>query len=294
MSPIKAAVSGTLSYLRMIKFSHSIFALPFAFSAVVLAWGRVNVTSHMMIWLVVAMVSARSAAMGFNRFADAEIDSENPRTAVREIPMGRISKKEALVFILISSAMLVFASYRLSVVCFYFSFPLLILLFIYSYTKRFTWFAHIYLGLVIGLAPVAVWIALVGMPELPVVFLGLVSMTHIAGFDILYACQDAEFDREKGLHSIPSRFGTGFAMKLSALIHVLTVLFLAGVYFTADFGVPFFGFAAVIAALLIIEHRLVNPDDLSNINIAFFHINSIISVLVLGAVLTGYLTGGRV
>jgi len=291
MSPIKVAVSGTSSYLRMIKFSHSIFALPFAFSAVVLAWPRVNITWEMILWIVIAMVSARSAAMGFNRYADAAIDAENPRTAIREIPAGKISKNQALLFIIISSGVLMAASYMLSIVCFYFSVPLLILLFFYSYTKRFTWFAHIYLGLVIGLAPIAVWVALVGMPELSVILLGLVSMTHIAGFDILYACQDADFDTESGLHSIPSRFGVGRAMMLSALIHILTVSFLAALYFAAGFGIAYAGIVLVIAVLLFIEHRLVHPDDLSNINIAFFHINSVISVLVLGAVLTGYLTG---
>ena len=279
----------TVIYSKMIKFSHTIFALPFALSGLVLAMREYQVTQRMVFWIIIAMVGARSAAMGFNRIADAEIDAENPRTVTREIPSGTITKKEALLFTLFSSALLVFAAAMLSKICFWLSFPLLAFLFFYSYTKRFTWLAHIYLGFAIGLAPVAVWIAIAGIPDLSIILLALALMTHIAGFDILYACQDADFDRERKLFSIPARFGIRKAFIISGVIHTNTVILLVMLYFTAGFGVYYFIITGIIAILYVIEHRIVNPDDISHINIAFFHINSIISVLVFAAVLTGYL-----
>lgn len=280
----------TVTYSKMIKLSHTVFALPFALSGLVLALKEHRVTAIMVLWIIAAMVGARSAAMGFNRIADAEIDAENPRTASREIPAGKISKKEAWIFTTASSVLLVFAASMLSQICFMLSFPLLAFLFLYSYTKRFTWLAHIYLGFAIGLAPVAVWIAIAGMPGIPVIILALTLMTHIAGFDILYACQDSEFDRNKKLFSIPARFGIKKAFIVSGFIHSLTVILLVMLYFTAGFGRYYFIFTGVIAVLYVIEHKIVNPDDISHINIAFFNINSIISVLVFIAVLTGYLT----
>ena len=290
-SPAEGILSKTVTYSKMIKLSHTLFALPFALSGLVLALREHNVTLPMVFWIIIAMVGARSAAMGFNRIADADIDAENPRTAIREIPSGNISRKEALIFTIFSSALLVFSAAMLSEICLWLSFPLLLFLFFYSYTKRFTWLAHIYLGFAIGLAPVAVWIAIAGIPELPVILLALVLMTHIAGFDILYSCQDIEFDRKKNLFSIPARFGIKKAFLFSAALHILTTALLSLLYFTAGFGIYYFIFIIVIAILYIIEHKIVNPDDISNINIAFFHINSIISVAVFAAVLTGYLTG---
>ena len=280
----------TVIYSKMIKLSHTIFALPFALSGLVLALREHPVTPAMVIWIIIAMVGARSAAMGFNRIADADIDAENPRTAIREIPSGTITKREAFIFIIFSSLLLIFAAAMLSKICFWLSFPLLGFLFFYSYTKRFTWFAHIYLGFAIGLAPVAVWVAIAGIPGLAIIILALALMTHIAGFDILYACQDAEFDRDKKLFSIPGRFGIRKAFIVSAAIHIFTVILLVMLYFTADFGDYYLIFTGIIAVLYVVEHKIVNPDDITHINIAFFHINSIISVLVFAAVLTGYLT----
>jgi len=291
-SPESNLLEKTVTYSRMIKLAHTIFALPFALSGLVLALREHTVTPQMVFWIIIAMIGARSAAMGFNRIADADIDAENPRTAIREIPSGTISRNEALAFTIFSSLLLVFSAAMLSKICFWLSFPLLVFLFFYSYTKRFTWLAHIYLGFAIGLAPVAVWIAIVGIPDLSIIILALVLMTHIAGFDILYSCQDVDFDREKNLFSIPARFGVKKAFFISAALHILTVVLLSMLYFTAGFGVYFFIFASIIAVLYIIEHKIVNPDDITHINIAFFHINSIISVLVFFAVLTGYLTGG--
>lgn len=289
--PAEGILSKTVTYSKMIKLSHTLFALPFALSGLVLALREHEVTLHMVFWIVIAMVGARSAAMGFNRIADADIDAENPRTSIREIPSGNISRREALAFTIFSSALLVFAAAMLSRICLWLSIPLLVFLFFYSYTKRFTWLAHIYLGFAIGLAPVAVWIAVAGIPELSVILLALVLMTHIAGFDILYACQDVDFDREKKLFSIPARFGVKKAFLISAALHVVTALLLSALYFTAGFGVYYFIFIFIIAVLYIVEHKIVNPEDISNINIAFFHINSIISVAVFFAVLTGYITG---
>ncbi len=284
-------IAKTVTYSKMIKLSHTVFALPVALSGLLLALKDHEITAGMVFWIVIAMAGARSAAMGFNRIADASIDAENPRTSMREIPAGRISRSEAIAFTAFSSALLVFAAAMLSSLCFWLSFPLLLFLFFYSYTKRFTWLAHIYLGLAIGLAPVAVWIAVAGVPEPPVIVLSLVLMTHIAGFDILYSCQDAQFDSEKKLFSIPSRFGIRRAFLISALLHVFTVALLVLLYFIAGFGIYYFILITVIAVLYVIEHRIVKPDDISHIDIAFFHINSIISVLVFFAVLTGYLTG---
>lgn len=290
-SPEGGVLEKTVTYSKMIKLSHTIFALPFALSGLVLALREHSVTLQMVFWIVIAMVGARSAAMGFNRIADADIDAENPRTAIREIPSGTISKKEAMAFTIFSSLLLVFAAAMLSELCLWLSFPLLVFLFFYSYTKRFTWLAHIYLGFAIGLAPVAVWIAIAGVPDLSIIILALVLMTHIAGFDILYSCQDVEFDKEKKLFSIPARFGVKKAFLISAILHIITIALLTSLYFTAGFGAYYFIFTFIIAVLYIIEHKIVNPDDISQINIAFFHINSIISVVVFFAVLTGYLTG---
>jgi 4-hydroxybenzoate polyprenyltransferase len=290
-SPESGILVKTVTYSKMIKLSHTIFALPFALSGLVLALREHSVTFQMVFWIIIAMVGARSAAMGFNRIADADIDAENPRTAIREIPSGTISKKEAMAFTIFSSLLLIFAAGMLSKICLWLSFPLLVFLFFYSYTKRFTWFAHIYLGTAIGLAPAAVWIAIAGMPDISIIILSLVLMTHIAGFDILYSCQDVDFDKEKKLFSIPSRFGVKKAFLISAVLHVTTVSLLVLLYFTAGFGIYYFIFTGIIALLYIIEHKIVNPDDISHINIAFFHINSIISVAVFFAVLTGYLTG---
>ncbi len=285
-------IKKTVTYSKMIKLSHTVFALPFALSGLVLALRVKPVTAGMIFWIVIAMVGGRSAAMGFNRIADADIDADNPRTAVREIPSGTITRGEALAFIIFSSALLAFAAAMLSKICFVLSFPLLVVLFFYSYTKRFTWLAHIYLGFAIGLAPVAVWVAIVGMPGISIMLLALALMTHIAGFDILYSCQDYEFDKENNLFSIPARFGIRRAFTVSSALHVLSVLLLASLYFTAGFGAWYFVFIAVIAVLFVIEHLIVKPDDISHIDIAFFNINSIISVLVFAAILTGYLTGG--
>ncbi|MEW6265530.1 MAG: UbiA-like polyprenyltransferase [Thermodesulfobacteriota bacterium] len=267
-------------YGRMIKFSHTVFALPFALAAVILAQREHALTIGLVWWILVAMVGARSAAMGFNRIADARFDRLNPRTAGRAIPAGSLSLKTAAAFVVISSAVFVLAAAMISPLCFQLSFPVLAILFSYSYTKRFTSFSHLFLGLAISLAPLGAWIAVAGRFDWPILTLSLALLTYIAGFDILYACQDIEFDQKTGLHSIPARWGPGPALHVSALLHLLTFVFLFLVLIAFDLSLVYFAAVVVIGLLLILEHKLVRPDDLTNINMAFFHVNSAVSVVL--------------
>ena len=280
-------LSKAVVYSRMIKFSHTIFALPFALSAIVLVQKAKPLDFATVFWIIVAMVGARSAAMGFNRIADAAIDERNPRTAVREIPRGIISKGEAGFFTAIASLVFIAASAMLSFLCFWLSFPVLACLFAYSYMKRVTWLAHLFLGFTIGLAPMGVWIAVTGALSGMIAVLSLALMTYIAGFDILYACQDVEFDRAMGLHSIPANFGVEKAMRVSTILHGVSALSLLGLYWLFPLSPVYLLFVGIITVLFFVEHRLVNPHDLSRIDMAFFHVNSMISILVLVAVFSG-------
>lgn len=279
-----------LDYAKMIKFSHTIFALPFALSAMVMAWEKTPLSVWAFVWIIIAMVGARSAAMGFNRIVDAQIDAKNERTAIREIPAGILSQKEALVFVGISSLVFIFSAAMLSSLCFFLSFPVLFFLLFYSYTKRFTKYCHLYLGFAISLAPIGTWVAIVGNLSWGIGFLSLALMTYIAGFDILYACQDIEFDQKEGLFSLPSKIGPKKAMTISSLLHCLTMGFFVAMYISFNMHPVFLFFLIVIAILLMVEHRLVKPDDLTHINMAFFHMNSIISVtLFIGVLVQGVL-----
>lgn len=286
---ISAIFNKTIVYGRMIKFSHTLFALPFALAAVVLAHRVSPLNARTLFWIIVAMVGARSAAMGFNRLADASIDARNPRTASREIPAGVISVKEAGAFVGISALVFILAAGMLSRLCFWLSFPALGVLFVYSYTKRFTWLSHIVLGMAIGMAPAAVWIAMTGTLSPGILVFSLTLLTYIAGFDILYACQDTEFDRKEKLRSIPAVFGMEKALAISSGLHVVSAICLMSVYWLFDLSVIYLVFAGIIAILFFVEHRLVNPKDLSKIDIAFYHVNTVISVLVFVAVLSGEL-----
>jgi len=265
---------------RMIRFSHTVFALPFALGAVVLAQRIRPLTPRLLFWILVAMAGARSAAMGFNRIADVQIDRANPRTAGRELPTGVISLKAALGFVGISSLVFVVAAAMISRLCLVLSFPVLAVLFLYSYTKRFTVLSHLYLGFGISLAPVGAWIAVTGRFEPVVMILSLALLTYIAGFDILYACQDLEFDRRTGLCSIPARLGPAAAFYISAILHGITFLSLLLVLVAFDLGVVYLVATLIMGALLIVEHRLVRPHDLTRIEAAFFHVNSAISVIL--------------
>jgi 4-hydroxybenzoate polyprenyltransferase len=274
-----------VEYGRMIKFSHTIFALPFALSAVILAGHAHKLVLWDFVWILLAMVGARSAAMGFNRIVDAAIDAKNPRTAIREIPSGILSQKEAAVFVGISSLLFIGAAALLSPLCLVLSFPVLFSLFFYSYTKRFTRYCHLYLGFAISLAPLGAWVAITNSLSPGIVFLSLSLWTYIAGFDILYACQDIDFDREQGLFSLPAKIGPHKAMMVSSLLHVMTMVLFGAMYLSFQMHPVFLIFLTGIAVLLVIEHRLVKPDNLTHIDMAFFHINSLVSILLLIGVL---------
>jgi putative 4-hydroxybenzoate polyprenyltransferase len=265
---------------RMIKFSHTVFALPFALAAVVLAHREHPISFGLLFWILLAMVGARSAAMGFNRIADAHFDRENPRTSQRALAIGIISQKTALVFVAFFSGLFIFAAAMISPLCFFLSFPVLMILFSYSYTKRFTSFSHVYLGFSISLAPIGAWIAVTGGFDPSVIVLSLALLAYIAGFDILYACQDLDFDQKMGLFSIPARFGPGTAFHLSALLHLLAFVCFFLILIIFDLGFFYLVSLFLLGALLVIEHKLVKPNDLTHIQTAFFHVNSAISVLL--------------
>lgn len=268
------------TYGRMIKFSHTVFALPFALAAVVLANRQAPVTFYGVFWIIVAMVAARSAAMGFNRIVDAQLDARNPRTAMREIPAGKLSRKAAIMFAALSAALFILAAAMLGKLCLALSVPVLAVLCLYSYTKRFTWLAHLYLGFAISLAPLGAWIALTNSFSGSILILCLALMTYITGFDILYACQDTRFDQREGLFSIPARFGNRKALALARGVHLISWVCLLAVGIAFDLGLIYFGTALLIGILFVVEHRLVNPEDLSKIDLAFFNVNSTVSVLL--------------
>lgn len=279
-------------YLRMIKFSHTIFALPFALGAVaVLSRGAnptVQITPVRVALIIVAFTAMRSFAMAFNRLADATIDAENPRTAVREIPSGNLSIQQVKFFAVISLLILVAAAWFLAPLAAYLALPAVLLAAGYSYTKHFTWTCHFWLGAAIGQAPIAVYIALAG--EVPVVaaLMALTLLFYIAGFDILYSLQDANFDRAHGLHSVPSRFGVQRAMYIARASHLIMAAVLASLLFALNAtAAGWLGFA-VILALLVVEHVLVgsakNPRY-EKIPVAFFNVNSGVSLCYLATIL---------
>ena len=273
-------------YGRMIKFEHSIFALPFALSALLLAHQVNPVTPRLIFLIIMAVVWARSAGMGFNQLVDARWDAKNPRTAGREIPAGRISPGETGIFVLISSFLFVLSALAISYFCFFCSIPVLLILFSYSYAKRYTWLCHLILGFVQALGPLGVWLAVTGNFSAKISVLSLALGTYIAGFDLLYACQDMDFDRKEGLYSVPANLGIRRAMDFSIILHVVTFTSLLSLYWVFHLSYFYLGYVLIIGLLLIVEHRIVKPDDLSRINIAFFNINSSISVLMLAAIVT--------
>lgn len=273
------------TYGRLIKFSHTVFALPFALASVLLAHREHPVGWATLGWIVVAMAGARSAAMGFNRLVDFHVDIKNPRTASRPLTAGLIDKRSVLLLITISSAVFVLSAYQLGWLCFVLSFPVLLVLFTYSYAKRYTIYCHLLLGFGIGLAPLGAWVAVTGTLDARIFLMAAALMTYIAGFDILYACQDVDFDRQESLFSIPSRLGIGPALTISSLLHVLTFASLLALALAFQLGWTYLAFLAVISAILVAEHRIVTPDRLENIPFAFFHLNSVVSMLLFLAVL---------
>lgn len=265
--------------LDSIKFEHSIFALPFAYLGMVLAargfpsWGQI-------LWITVAMVGARTLAMAANRIVDAHYDALNPRTANRAIPRGLLSRREVGALATAGLATMFFAAWQLNPLCFQLA-PLAVVVLVgYSWTKRFTWLSHAVLGLADGLAPAGGWIAVTGSVDPPAILLTLAVLFWIGGFDLIYACQDVEFDRRFRLHSVPARFGVAAALWSSAVAHALTVLLLALVGVAMGLGLLFWIGLALATALLVYEHYLVKPDDLSKLGIAFFNVNGYVAVIV--------------
>lgn len=290
---LNAAARRITLYGRMIKFSHTIFALPFALTALVLAHRRHPVTLTQLGWILLAMAGARSAAMGFNRIADRRYDGLNPRTAARELPSGKLSTASAALFVCASAALFILAAAMLGRLTFYLSLPVLGVLLSYSYMKRFTWWTHLYLGFAISLAPLGAWIAITQHFNAPILLLCLALMGYITGFDILYACQDLAFDTAQGLHSIPARFGAPRALRIAKSVHAVSYGAFLTIFFVFDMGAVYLMTTGIIGGLLLMEHWLVKPDDLRHVNIAFFHVNSIISTLLILGVLADEWMKGR-
>lgn len=266
-------------YLRMIKFSHSVFALPFAFTGALLAADGIP-SFRQILWITLAMVGARSGAMGLNRLIDRKIDALNPRTREREIPSGKIKTWEASLFTAVSLLLMVFSAYMLNPLCFRLSPVALAALFLYSFTKRFTWGSHFFLGAAISAAPLGAWIAVRGTFDIEILPLAIAVVFWLSGFDTLYAIQDVEFDRSHGLHSIPRRFGIRRALFLSRLFHAVTFLLLFST--GAIFGLGAFYWAGffIVGGLLLYEHSLIRAEDLRRLDMAFFNMNGFISLTV--------------
>ena len=273
------------TYASFVRFSHSVFALPFALTGALLAlhrlgdWTRESVSARF-VWIIVAMVAARSAAMGFNRLADASHDALNPRTASRELPRGAMTRGEARAFIAIASAVFVMAAYQLGPVCFALSPVALVIVFWYSLAKRFTTYTQLFLGLAMAVAPVGGWLAAGGRGGWEPWLLGLAIGTWVGGFDVLYACQDLEFDRAHGLRSIPVRFGVAHSLLISRAMHVVTVICLVALGPLADLGRVYLAGVAGVAALLVYEQSLVSEHDLSQVKRAF-DLNGYVGLLYL-------------
>jgi 4-hydroxybenzoate polyprenyltransferase len=269
--------------LDMIKFEHSVFALPFALTGALLAWRdggfQIAQLGWRFAWIIVAMVSARSAAMAFNRILDAGIDSRNRRTAGRHLPAGLLSTRFAWGFTFAASAVFLWAARELGFLCFVLAPFALAILFFYSFSKRFTMFSHLILGFCLGIAPAAAWIAMRGSLDGRILWLTAAVMFWTAGFDVIYACQDHEFDCAEGLHSLPRRFGIGRALLLARLLHIAMIACLLALVASFQLGaLSLLGVLAVMI-LLIYEHGLVRANDLSRVNAAFFTMNGCVSVL---------------
>ena len=257
------------TYLSFVRFSHSVFALPFALTGALLAWRDHPFSWSQVVWIAVCMVSARSAAMGFNRLADVDHDALNPRTKMRELPRGAMSRVEAIVFVAIASGIFIFGASRLNPICLMLSPIALAIVFWYSLAKRHTAYTQLFLGLAMAVAPVGGWLAAGGRGGVEPWLLGLAIGLWVGGFDILYACQDLDFDRGYGLLSIPTRFGVTRSIQLSRVMHVVTVIAMAALWRVADLPASYLVGVAIVAVLLAYEQSLVSDDDLSQVKKAF-------------------------
>jgi 4-hydroxybenzoate polyprenyltransferase len=264
--------------LEMIKWEHSIFALPFALSGAMLAAGGVPAIRQI-IWIVIAMVSARSAAMAFNRLADVSIDAANPRTRTRALPAGSLSPTFVATFVAVSCALFVLAAWQLNLTALKLSPLALAVVLLYSYTKRFTRWSHLVLGFALGIAPAAAWIAVRGSLDPRILLLTGAVTFWVAGFDVLYACQDFDFDRESGLHSIPRYFGVAASLWIARAFHLIMLALLISLLHVFALGTIAIVGVVLVALLLAYEHTLVSAQDLSKLNAAFFTMNGVISVV---------------
>ena len=270
----------TKTTLEMIKWEHSVFALPFALCGALLAANGLP-GARQLTWIIIAMVSARSAAMAFNRLADVGIDAANPRTRTRALPAGTIGAGFVITFVIVSSALFTLAAWQLNRLAFALSPLALAVLLLYSYTKRFTRWSHLILGFALGMSPAAAWIAVRGSLDPRILLLTAAVTFWVGGFDVLYSCQDYEFDLATRLHSIPRFRGIARALTLAGIFHVIMLAFLIYTVVVFDLGKLGFVGIVVVAALLAYEHSLVSSDDLSKLNAAFFTMNGVISVLFL-------------
>jgi len=277
---MQAAIRQTAIVLEMIKFQHTVFALPFAFTAMLMAAGGLP-GRGVLFWIVMACVFARTAAMSFNRWADREIDKRNPRTAMRAIPAGQLSENFVLIFAVASAVGFVFSAAQLNMLALALSPLALVILLGYSLTKRFTSLAHFVLGLALALAPIGAWVAVQAEIGISALALGLGVLTWTAGFDLIYACQDVETDRNEGLFSVPSRYGTRTALNLSRALHILSLGFFIFAGGLTSSGVSYYAGLSVAALLLLAEHLIVDPHDMRKINLAFFTVNSWVGVAIL-------------
>lgn len=277
MAGLQNILRNTGTTLEMIKWEHSVLTLPFGLTGAVLA-ARGIPSLHTSVWIIVALVAGRSAAMAFNRLVDAELDGENPRTKIRALPAGKLSRQFVIGFVIVTSLVLLFAAWELNPLAFYLSPLALGIVFFYSFTKRFTRWAHVVLGLAMGIAPAAAWIAVRGSFDPRILLLTGAVVFWGAGFDILYSCQDYEFDREANMYSVPKAFGIRNALLIARMFHVVTVALLAAMVMAFGLGTIALAGVAIVALLLIYEHSLVKHDDLSRVNAAFFTMNGFISM----------------
>jgi len=274
-----AIINKTKIFLEMIRFEHTVFALPFAYMGALLVDKRVPGSSDLF-WITAAMVGARTAAMSLNRIIDRHIDALNPRTANRALPRRLLTVQQVWVWVFLSFSLLLLSAYQLSSLAFRLSPLAVAVLSFYSFTKRFTWTCHLFLGLALGLAPLGAWIAIADSFHIAPALLGAGVIFWVAGFDIIYACDDFAFDRKHGLHSIPARFGIAKALSISSFFHVLAPLFFLATGIIMHLGIFYLIGLTIAVMLLFYQHRLVSPDDLSRSGVAFFNLNGALSVVL--------------
>jgi 4-hydroxybenzoate polyprenyltransferase len=279
-------MKGVKNYLSLVKFSHTIFALPFAFIGYTLGMQYLAIhkldfenVGFKLFLVIVCMVTARSAAMAFNRYLDRHFDKLNPRTAIREIPAGIIKAEKALLFIIINSVLFVTATYFINTICFYLSPVALFVILFYSYTKRFTFFCHLVLGLGLSLAPIGAYLAVTGEFNLVPLLFSFAVVFWVSGFDIIYALQDIDFDKSQSLYSIPSYWGLNKALTIARLLHVFSAGFVIAAYFIGGFHYLYIGGLLVFVGMLVYQNSIVKPNDLSKVNIAFMTANGIASIV---------------